>query len=600
MFFFEKKNQKTFANWRTPPDRLSPTSKSFLFLFFKKESLSSFLPISRHALNYLDALLFGLAIWLVAPMPVSFAGGGADDLLFVLHANTILDGHWLGPFDQLTLIKGPFYPLFLAGAALLHLPIQIATEIPTLLGALLASRVAGRLMQRRWVASLCFAAVALNPAPLSAVASLLYREPLYAGLLLLTLALAARAWLLPAGWVWSALLGLAFTAFWLTREEGLLILPPLALLAAWRLGHDLRHGWRFAARSTPRVLLVPALAAALPWLLVAEINRIDYGVFRTSDYKAPPVLAAYSAMTRIRHDHWIITVPIPRDAWARAYAVSPAARMLAPNLDGPGRAFWTNVSCRDEPFAGCNDIEAGWIMWAIRGAATAAGQYGSARQADRFFRRLAAEVNEACDSGKLPCVGHRSSLLPPLPARAMPVIARDIADVAWDTARLGPTVPGAIPTLVPPSDYPPYQRITPGSVMSPPQASATPRSLGLPRPQRAVAALLSRAMPWVTIPCLPASLLWTVWLAVSDLRRRRFSAQTAFACAVAGSVVLRILFLGVMKAVLFPMQFRYESPAFPLVLLLSAMFIAHAAGWTKSIFLLALRRLSKSVHPTLD
>jgi len=55
-----------------------------------------------------------------------------------------------------------------------------------------------------------------------------------------------------------------------------------------------------------------------------------------------------------------------------------------------------------------------------------------------------------------------------------------------------------------------------------------------------------------------------------------------------------------MKAVLFPMQFRYESPAFPLVLLLSAMFIAHAAGWTKSIFLLALRRLSKSVHPTLD
>jgi len=42
MFFFEKKNQKTFVLWRTLPERRVPTSKSFLLLFFKKEVLSSF------------------------------------------------------------------------------------------------------------------------------------------------------------------------------------------------------------------------------------------------------------------------------------------------------------------------------------------------------------------------------------------------------------------------------------------------------------------------------------------------------------------------------------------------------------------------------
>jgi hypothetical protein len=462
---------------------------------------------------------------------------------------------------------------------------------------LLASRVAGLLMQRRWVATLCFAAVALNPAPLSVVATLLNREPLYAGLLLLTLALAARAWLLPAGVIWSALLGLAFAAFWLTREEGLLIIPPLALLAAWRVGDDLGQGWRFAARRVPRVLLVPALAAALPWLLVAEINRIDYGVFRTSDYKAPPVLAAYSALTRIRHDHWTVTVPIPRDAFARAYSISPAARMLAPNLEGPGRAFWANVSCRDEPFAGCDDIEAGWIMWALRGAVTAAGQYGSAKQADRFFKRLAGEVNAACDAGTIPCVGRRSSLLPPLQASVVPLFARDILDVAWDTARLGPTALGAIPTLVSPSDYPPYQRVTPGSVISPPHVPGNLHSPGLPPPQRAVATFLVYVMPLVTIPCLPAALLWTMCLVVSDLRCLRVSALTALVAALAGAVVLRITFLGVMKAVLFPMQFRYESPAFPLVLLLSAMFIARAVVWAQSAFKPALQRAAEFAHP---
>jgi hypothetical protein len=29
-FFFEKKNQKTFEHWRTPPDMLSLMGKSFL------------------------------------------------------------------------------------------------------------------------------------------------------------------------------------------------------------------------------------------------------------------------------------------------------------------------------------------------------------------------------------------------------------------------------------------------------------------------------------------------------------------------------------------------------------------------------------------
>jgi hypothetical protein len=43
VFFFEKKNQKTFVPRRTPPARRVPTDKSFLLLFFKKEGLSAFL-----------------------------------------------------------------------------------------------------------------------------------------------------------------------------------------------------------------------------------------------------------------------------------------------------------------------------------------------------------------------------------------------------------------------------------------------------------------------------------------------------------------------------------------------------------------------------
>jgi len=41
MFFFEKKNQKTFVPWRTLPAKCASTIKSLLLLFFRKEDLSS-------------------------------------------------------------------------------------------------------------------------------------------------------------------------------------------------------------------------------------------------------------------------------------------------------------------------------------------------------------------------------------------------------------------------------------------------------------------------------------------------------------------------------------------------------------------------------
>ncbi len=39
MFFFEKKNQKTFATWGTLPARVVPKDERFLLLFFTKADL---------------------------------------------------------------------------------------------------------------------------------------------------------------------------------------------------------------------------------------------------------------------------------------------------------------------------------------------------------------------------------------------------------------------------------------------------------------------------------------------------------------------------------------------------------------------------------
>src|ERR1044072_4763900 len=71
-------------------------------------------------------LLYVLNLFLI-PVPL-IPILGHDDGHFMQQAKKILDGQWLGPYDQLTLIKGPGYPIFLAlgRAARLPYPILLA------------------------------------------------------------------------------------------------------------------------------------------------------------------------------------------------------------------------------------------------------------------------------------------------------------------------------------------------------------------------------------------------------------------------------------------------------------------------------------------
>ncbi len=216
-------------------------------------------------------------------MPVAFYGGAHDDFLFVRQAASILDGHWLGAFDRLTLAKGPFFPLFLAACAVGRVPPLVGAQAVLLGASWLASDVVGRLARRQWARTIVFAVLAANPAPLDLVTTDLMREPLYAGLLLGVLALAGRLFLAGGGRVTAAALGLALAALWATRQEGVLVLPALGLMALRR----------------PRAVPVTVVACALPLLALCAIDARVYGVFRIDDMTSGPFPAAYGALARV-------------------------------------------------------------------------------------------------------------------------------------------------------------------------------------------------------------------------------------------------------------------------------------------------------------
>lgn len=366
-----------------------------------------------------------LSLWLRAAYPPLGIWAAADDALFVRMAAQVAAGNWLGPYDFLILAKGVLFPVFAAANKATGLPLKISEHILYLAAALLASTTVSHLTRQSWLLPATFLVLALSPVPwMLEGGSRVTREPLYQSLTVALLFIWARHFLSAGQRPGSGiLLGLVGGGYWLTREEGVWILPTLIVIAL---------PWLRSSLQALRCRGTPALGSALPRLgvpvlvflsviaLVNTINFAVYGVFRNNDFRSGPFAEAYGALARIKHGEWRRYVVFPTESRQWAYSASAAARELKPYLDGEMGKRWIATSrgypkpwgCAEEPQT-CNDeILSGWFVWALRDAVAAAGHHGSAREADAYYARLANEINTACARGAIPCREPRATLAP--------------------------------------------------------------------------------------------------------------------------------------------------------------------------------------------
>jgi 4-amino-4-deoxy-L-arabinose transferase-like glycosyltransferase len=188
-----------------------------------------------------------------------------DDRAYLRHALALerlhrypifRDGHHAVP----TAYRPPGFPVFVAAA---HTVLGGNTMADTLsprlaqcaLGVALVALVgivATRLFDRR-TALVAMTLAALSPV-LVVFGSSLISEPLFTALLLAAVAAALRARAAPQAIGWAVLAGVAAGAAALTRSEGLLILPAVALMA-----------WRPRSPVAPVAVVLVGIAVVAPW-----------------------------------------------------------------------------------------------------------------------------------------------------------------------------------------------------------------------------------------------------------------------------------------------------------------------------------------------
>lgn len=378
-------------------------------------------------------VLAAVKLYLVAGQELIAINAPHDDYLYVKLARHIANGQWMGPYDQLTLIRGPVYPIWGALSYKLGIPLLLGEHLLYIGACAVFAWALAPVVRHRWILFVTYTVLLFNPSTFGLTRVI--RHGIYESLTLLVLACVIG---LGTRWDhgprrllgWSIALGLSLGAFWLTREEGVWLMPSILLILVWALALIWRCGGESRVKQTA-VLTIPFLIWGIAMIGVCAVNFVQYGIFCTVELKTRAFQQAYGALLRVDHASYHPYVPLPQDTREQIYRVSPSFAELRPFWEGAtGRAWGSYQRPLDGfPVQDPGEILGAALMWGLRDVVSEAGYHEDAKTAMHFYEQLATEVNDGCTGGLLPCGRARSGVLPPWRAAYTPVL--------WDSIRKG-------------------------------------------------------------------------------------------------------------------------------------------------------------------
>jgi hypothetical protein len=342
-----------------------------------------------------------------------YPGAIHDDGLFIRLGRSLADWHWLGDFNQFTLMKGPGYPAFLAVANWLGISVSMAHALFHCFAITFFVVVCHRFIKSSMISGVFLFLLLWHPISLSGDMLRVSRDEIYYGQTLLMLG--TILWVLfgpvdtTRRLMWAGVAGAVLGWFWLTREEGLWILPGLLLLVLVAGLHAFRL---HRIRKFTLLLLVATSVFGATQLGFSFVNRHVYGKFVAVDVKESNFRRALEAIDSVRSGGTKPFVSITHAAMQRVDAVSPAFASLASYFDGPGKN-WETWGCQENSRL-CGEIGSAWFLWALRDAVAATGHFASPSEASAFFGRIADEISAACQHGSLECYPQFIAEMPPI------------------------------------------------------------------------------------------------------------------------------------------------------------------------------------------
>lgn len=351
-------------------------------------------------------LLGAVKQFLTHDLPIMAVPKGIhDDWIMVHLADMLLQGQWLGPYSDLILTKGMFFPLFLAVCNKLSLPYLDGATLFYTVSCVLFVYGVRPLIKKYWAQAVLYLVLLWNPISYSVQAfQRVYRNSIsYAQVLLIFGCFIALYLRRKEGirkqlvWLLGAAAGL--TSFFYTREDAIWVIPFLVMLVLVYAGSVV-----FLYRKTrEKAYLVKLLLFALPFFclwgtgeVIAGLNEKYYGIHTTNELQNSGFSEMYKTMMSVKPEEDIEGVTLTSEKIARMCDASPTLKKIEPYF-ATSKAYWAG----DEEAAKTWEVRDGWVFWIVRTAIAQAGYYENGAMANEICLQIRDELEEALDAGIL-------------------------------------------------------------------------------------------------------------------------------------------------------------------------------------------------------
>lgn len=363
--------------------------------------------------NAFMIFMIGLALVrlaLTSNIPIiALPGQIYDDDMMVNMAVNIRAGNWLGDYTSDVLVKGPFFPFLLAVINLFGCSYINIMNVIYVLACIYFIYTIKDSFQSKISLGFIYVLLLFNPVSYAFwTLQRVYRNGITLAQVLIIIGSMFACYqrrekkassMLP----FAVIGGLTLASLWLTREDGIWILPfilvvitllIISILFQNRKGKKIQ--WNRKVVTKLMVAILPMLLLILSLQAVKLVNYAKYGIYAYNEINDGYFGKVIKTMYRVKTDEDIPYVTVTRNKIKVLYENSPTLKSIEPELEEMLNAWDHN-----DRHPGDTQVEDGWFWWALKGAVENAGKYENAQMSNEFYQKVYDELQEAIKQGKL-------------------------------------------------------------------------------------------------------------------------------------------------------------------------------------------------------
>lgn len=355
---------------------------------------------------------------LINKLPIMvYAHAKQDDALMVNMAKSILEGNWLGDYNELTLTKGVMFPLFLSIANLLGINyISFQTLFHSIACLLFIYGIKDFIKSKKWLL-IIFTILVFNPVSFATdTLSRVYRNGITISQVLIIFGSYIGLYMnrknKTQSAIYSVLAGLGFAFLYHTREDAIWVLPFICTVTAILVILLIKEEKKQVFKSHKLLLFIyflPFIIIYIVTMIISIINYKYYGIFTYNELNKSSFTKCMKTMYSIKPNEEYYRVSFTDEKIERMCEVSPTLNLIKTELYN-AKYLYAGYGNGENG----NQTEDGWFFWVLREAASKKGYYETSQKAEEFYQKVTEELNKALDEGKLekqPVMP--SSLMPP-------------------------------------------------------------------------------------------------------------------------------------------------------------------------------------------